>query len=210
RSRSLRARGDPEDRVAGGDLQQLLLGRVGTDAVEEHPDLELPAPHVRAQQLRLLLVGQLGGGERLHAPTDPQLAAARRAHVTHPLRVAARRDQVPLALEREQVHRGAAPLPALAAAHVQDAAPPDADPEPGQRGHRLIEQAAHQPADGGGRDHVPAVGAACWFWTDRHRKLLWLIVSSALYIEQCADSPGSMSRAMLLLLIAALKAGTLA
>src|SRR4029077_19535690 len=36
-------RGDAEDRVAGGDLEQLGVGGVGADPVEEHADLELPA-----------------------------------------------------------------------------------------------------------------------------------------------------------------------
>src|SRR5580692_5171 len=116
--------GDQEYGVAGGDLEQLLRGRVRADAVEEHPDLELPAPQVRAEQFRLLLVGQLGGGECLDAPTDAQLAAARHPQVAHPLGLTARRDEVPPALERERVHRVAAPLAALAAAHRQDPAAP--------------------------------------------------------------------------------------
>src|SRR5690606_27127035 len=41
--------GDPEDRVAGGDGEQLLVGGVGAEAVEERADLPLPAAQVGTQ-----------------------------------------------------------------------------------------------------------------------------------------------------------------
>src|SRR5260370_4173327 len=109
------------------------------------------------------------------------------AMVTSHQRVYERRDEIPRALEREQVHRGAAPLAAVGRAYVQDPAAQDADPEAGRRGHRAVKQAEYHAAGRAGRDHVTALGAACGFWTDRHRMLLWLDVSTALYIEQYAQ-----------------------
>ena len=121
----VRARlGDPEDRVTGRDLQQLGLGSVRADPVEEHADLELPALEVGPQHARLVRVGELGGGERLGAAAHPQLAAAGGTHVAHPLRLAAGRDQVTLAVQRQRVDRGGAPLPRLAPADGEDPVTP--------------------------------------------------------------------------------------
>src|ERR1035441_9086059 len=145
---------DPEDRVAGRDLEQPGVGRVGVDPVEEDADLELPAPQVSPQDLRLLVVGKLGGSEGPDAPADPQLAAALDAQVANPLGVTARRHQIPAAFVRQQVDRRGPPLAAGPAADGQDPAAPDADSGMSQRGDRAVEEAAQSAARGRGRHDV--------------------------------------------------------
>lgn len=51
--------GDEEDRVAGGDGQQLLVRGIVVDTLEEGADLELPPLQVGPEDGRLLLVGEL-------------------------------------------------------------------------------------------------------------------------------------------------------
>jgi hypothetical protein len=105
------ARLDAEDGVAGRDLAELGLGGLGVHAVEEHADLEPPALEVGAQQRGLDLVGQLDHAHVFRAAADAQLGlAVRGADVADPLGDAARRDQVPGAIDRQQVDRGAAQL----------------------------------------------------------------------------------------------------
>src|SRR5215469_11308994 len=108
---------DPEHRVVRGDGQQLVVGRIRADTLEEHADLELPLLEVGPQQARPVLDRYLGGGELLDPPADPQLATTGRPHIADPLRVPTGRNQVPLTLEGQWVHRGGPPLPRLAAAH---------------------------------------------------------------------------------------------
>ena len=52
-------------------LTQLLLGRVRTDAFEEHADLGLPALQVGAQDRSLLLVVELDGREADRCASRP-------------------------------------------------------------------------------------------------------------------------------------------
>src|SRR3569833_1201172 len=125
---------EKEDGVAGGDLQQLPVRGVRADAVEEHADLELPALEVGPEDVRLVLVGHLGGGEDLHPAAEVQFAAARDAHVADTLGVATWRDEVALALVHAQVERRGAPLAALAPADVEDARAEQTDPPAVQRG----------------------------------------------------------------------------
>jgi len=78
--------GDPEDRVVRGDREQLVVGGVRADSLEEHPDFELPLLEVGAQHARPVLDRHLRGGEPLDPAADPQLAAARllRTHWVFP------------------------------------------------------------------------------------------------------------------------------
>src|SRR5205807_2111307 len=100
---------------------EVLLARVGSHPLKERADLELPPLQIGAEEWRLLLVFKLGRGERLAAATDPQAALPARPQVPHPLGVTAGRDQVPLALVGEQVHRRAAGLAGLATADLEHA-----------------------------------------------------------------------------------------
>src|SRR5580658_951090 len=85
---------DQEYRVARSDFEQLGVGGVRGNPVEEHPDLHLPAPEVRPQDVGLLLIGQLGRGEALDLLANPEFSASRCAKVAYPLGLATRGDQV--------------------------------------------------------------------------------------------------------------------
>ena len=68
--------------------EQHLVGAVGVDAVEELPDLELPATEVGAQHVDLVGVGQLVGHVVGPAPAQQQVEPALvGADVAHPLAV---------------------------------------------------------------------------------------------------------------------------
>src|SRR5262245_59025283 len=56
---------DAERRVVGGDAAEVGVGRRRAHAVEEDADLELPSLQVGAQDLDLVVVGDLDGTERL-------------------------------------------------------------------------------------------------------------------------------------------------
>src|SRR4051812_45669565 len=112
-------RDHPKDRVAGGDGEQFVVGRVRTHAVEEDADLEFPALQVGAEDGGLLRVGELLWREALDAPAQPEFTLARRPQVAYPLGDAAWRDQVAAALEVEQVDRRLPQLAARPAFYVQ-------------------------------------------------------------------------------------------
>jgi hypothetical protein len=109
----------PEHRVVRRDPPKLLIARVRSDAVEEHADLGLPALQVGAEQRRLLVVEELGGGERLGATAKPQPPRAASAEVADPLRVPARRDEVASAVHHQQVDGRTARLARLTAAYLE-------------------------------------------------------------------------------------------
>src|SRR5579859_5710411 len=96
--RSGRGGTDFEHGMLGRGALELLVGGVGPDAFEEHSHLGLPALQVRAQDRRLLaVVDDLRRAETLRAPPDQQPALAAGAEIAHPLRVAARRYEIPVA-----------------------------------------------------------------------------------------------------------------
>ena len=64
--RSSAKRVDGEDRVPGGDREELLVGGILTDPLEEDADLGLPWPQVLAEDLRPFGVGHLDSAERLY------------------------------------------------------------------------------------------------------------------------------------------------
>ena len=113
------ARLDLEDGVLRADRAELVVAGVGADTVEEDTDFGLPPLEVGAEDRRLLVVGELVGLELLDLLADAELAFAGDAEVLHPLRDAARRDQILRVVDREQVHRVRAPLAARATAHAQ-------------------------------------------------------------------------------------------
>src|SRR4051794_39159382 len=76
---------DPEHRIPGRDRGDRLVGRVGTDALEELAALPLPPPQVRAEDLGLVGVVHLVERERLDPTTDPQLAGPGGTQVADPL-----------------------------------------------------------------------------------------------------------------------------
>ena len=85
---------DAEDRVVGRDPHELVRGRVGPDAIEELPDLPLPAAKVLAQDRLLLGIRDLNGPERLASPPEQKVPPAGYAKVANPLCVPARRNKV--------------------------------------------------------------------------------------------------------------------
>src|SRR3569833_2288599 len=129
---------EPEDRVTRCDLEQLLVGGGRVDAVEDHADLELPAPQVGAQDLRRLLVGHLGRGEDLDPAAEVLLPATGHPHVPNPLRVAAGGHEVALALVPEQVDGRGPPLAALAPTDVKDARAQQAAAHPGDAVREVV------------------------------------------------------------------------
>src|SRR5262249_17912692 len=119
---------------------------VGPDAAEELTDLPLPPLQVPTENGLLLVVGDLGGGEPFAMPAEEKLPLTGDAEVPYPLRVAARRDEVPRPVERQNVQRVAARRSRLAAPHLEHARAPDADAEPRRRGNDPVEDVAREPA----------------------------------------------------------------
>src|SRR5262249_50101092 len=130
---------DAKDGVPARDPTQVVVGGRRRDALEEAPDLESPAREVRSQDRRLVGVVQLDGAERLDAPAESQLATARDADVSHPLGLAARRDQITHAADLHEVHRDDAPLARLPAAYGKVTRSVEADPEPGEERGDAVE-----------------------------------------------------------------------
>ena len=100
---------DPEDRVGGRIRQGLELAA----------DLMPPALQVRLDQARLLLAGNLDRPEGLDPRAASEFARADGPEVPDPIRLAARRDKVPSAIELEDVHGDHVPASAPAPAHGQ-------------------------------------------------------------------------------------------
>jgi hypothetical protein len=88
--------------------------------LEEDPHLDRPSLEVSAQDRHLRLVRHLHCLERLHLVAKEQLAAAGHADVADPLRKAARRNEVLLALVAQKVDGMTVPFARLATAHPQD------------------------------------------------------------------------------------------
>jgi ATP-dependent exoDNAse (exonuclease V) beta subunit len=137
----------PEDRVAGRDAPQLVIGRIRANALEEDTDLELPPLQVGAQQWRLLVVDELGRREGLAPAAEEQRSlATRRSEVPHPLRLAAGRYEEAGALERQQVHGRPPGLAARPPAHLEDARAEDADTESRRGRNEPVEHVRGEPA----------------------------------------------------------------
>src|SRR6516164_6379578 len=150
----------PEDRVLGGDLAHLRVAGVRAHAFEEHADLGLPALQVGTQDRHLLPVADLERAERLAMAAANQPSLAADPNVAHPLGVPAGRDQVALAVEDEQVHRRAPPLPRASALDLEHARAPDADPQTREPRDDAVEDVLGEPAGAlemavGGRLHAP-------------------------------------------------------
>jgi hypothetical protein len=105
---------DLEDRVVRGDRQQLVVGAVRSDAVEELTDLPLPSTQIRPQDRRLVPIVQFLHTDGLGASADAQRALARGAHVQYPVGLAAWGHEVPATVDVQDVHRvwtGSRPRP---------------------------------------------------------------------------------------------------
>src|SRR4029453_3658350 len=111
----LEAARDPKDGVQRRDRAQVVVWRIGTDTLKKGADLPSPFLQVRSEKRHLLVVGKFGGGELLDPAALPQAALITRSEVAYPLRLAARRHDVPLAFVLERIHRRAPPLPPLSA-----------------------------------------------------------------------------------------------
>src|SRR6185436_869718 len=76
----------------------------------------------------------------------PQASLAGHADVAHPLRLAARRDDVSLAPVLERIHRRAPPLPALPAPDLEHAGAGEAHPEASESRDGWVEQVLREPS----------------------------------------------------------------
>src|SRR5690606_29114385 len=86
--------------------------------------------------------------ERLAPTPHGETAAADRSEVTHPLRVATRRDEVSLAVECQHVDGRGPPFSGLTSSHGEHSASPQAHPDSGEGLHGVVEQPRRTP---GGR-----------------------------------------------------------
>jgi len=135
--------------VLPGDGRELVVAPVGADTFEELPDLEAPAPQVGPQHGDLSgRIVDLGQGDALDPPPDPELRCACRPNVAYPLGVAARRDEVAGAVELEDVDHRRADLSAPAASHLQLARSPDADAHADETAHRGVHDSAGEAVGG--------------------------------------------------------------
>jgi hypothetical protein len=82
---------------------RFFFGRVRADPSKENAHLSLPPLEVRAQDWNLLIIMNLVTAKTLHSIFEQQLSLAGLAQVAHPLRQAARRDQVLVVFIRRQV-----------------------------------------------------------------------------------------------------------
>src|SRR4029079_110757 len=109
-------------------------------------DLPRPPSEVRAQDLLLARVDDLGGAKVLTTPAEQELAVACSAQVPNPLRLTSRSNQVSATTDGEQVDRRAARNAGLATAHFEDARAPHTDTHPGGGSDDAIEDIAREPA----------------------------------------------------------------
>src|SRR5689334_19950631 len=136
---------DREDRVVQRDPIEVGVRRFGPDSVEELSDFPLPAAQILAQHLSLRVVGDLACAELLPPPPDQEIAFTGDAQIAHPLRVAAWCDQVAGAVEGQDVHGCPVRPSRLAAAYLEDARSPHADPRAGQAGDEPVEDIPGEP-----------------------------------------------------------------
>src|SRR5918996_1658071 len=127
------------------DPAQLLVGRVGADALKERADLPRPLLQICAKKRQLVFVRKLGGEELVGPSTFSQPHLAAHAQVAHPLRLASGRHEVTLALELERIDGRAPPLAALPPAYLQDTRADEADAEAGQPGDDWVEDMLREP-----------------------------------------------------------------
>jgi hypothetical protein len=130
------------------DPLKLLGRRVWPYSVKELSDLPLPAAQVRAQNRLLLVIRNLDSCEVLAATAEQQIPFACDAQVTHPLSVAARRNQVANAVQSQRVDRIASRLAALATLDFEDPRPPHAQAKPSRARDERVHYLAVEPARG--------------------------------------------------------------
>ena len=141
-------RQDFENRVLGGDVEDLCVAGVWPNAVKEGADLELPPLQVSTQDWHLLLIRQLAPLESLRTPAGPQLTGPGYPQVAHPLTFATRRHQVTVALVIEQVHRCRTPNTARSTPHCQNPRSEQAQSMSGQERDGPVEDVAGEPSRG--------------------------------------------------------------
>src|SRR5258707_93967 len=133
--------------MVGRDEGDFSLRGTRANATEELLHLPRPLLQVGAQDRRFLVVGHLLYAYILGLPADGEPCGAADADITHPLRLAARGDQVALTLEGERVDRGAVPLAALAPPHREHPRPLHAQPEPaGEKADEWVEDSGGEEA----------------------------------------------------------------
>ncbi|GAA1569062.1 hypothetical protein GCM10009804_26870 [Kribbella hippodromi] len=148
---------DLEDGDAGGDVVEDLVGGVlGDVAAEEGADFPGPLLQVEAEGGDFVGVGEFLGAEGLGAAAELEAGDAAGAQVLHPLGVAARGDQVTLAVDDQQVHRRTPPLAGLATLDRQHPAAHQAHTELRQPGDDPVEDP--HAALGRGDDALAVVG----------------------------------------------------
>src|ERR671910_649525 len=189
-----RGREHLEGRMAGGDRAELVVGGVGAHALEEHADLDVPALEVGPQHRDLLVLGELTRPEVLDLLADPELPRAGHAQVAHPLRFAARSDEVALALVLEQVDRRRTPLAAGATPDGEHPRAQHAHTAAGQERDGGVEHVAGEPTggavmgshhpivtsrrSGGGPRQLRSVSSTTLIWT-------WSIMKSSTQPRNC-------------------------
>jgi hypothetical protein len=114
-----------------------VIGRI-RQSPEVGPHLVAPAREIRFSNAGLLVVGDFGRPEGRDPATPAKLASAGGAQVVDPLGIPARRDEIALTRELQDVDGHRAPLPAGPASHGKRGS----DAKPHQHG---IDDAADQP-----------------------------------------------------------------
>src|SRR3954451_9736262 len=101
--------------MVGSDAPEFALIGVRSDSAEERADLPFPTLEVGPQDRNLLaVIGNFDRGEPLCAPTQEQAALALGTQVPDPLSVPAWRLEIAVALESQNIDRGAPRLARLA------------------------------------------------------------------------------------------------
>ena len=137
---------DPEDRVVRRYAVEICARALGADPREELPDFPCPPSEVRAEDLLLVGVDDLGGVKVLTTPTEQEVAVACSTQVPNPLRLTSRSNQVSGTTDAEQVDGRATWDAGLATAHLEDPRAPHADTDPGRGSDDAVEDIAREPA----------------------------------------------------------------
>src|SRR5215207_6589056 len=98
------------------DARDLHIRRVGGHAVEERANLPGPATEIVAQESRLFGVGELHDANWLAPSAEAELRRPAGPNIPDPRGDPARRDQVALTTDLEQIDRRCAPFAAAPAA----------------------------------------------------------------------------------------------
>jgi len=125
---------------------ELFLWRRRAHAIEEDPNLSLPALEIGAQERRLLLIGKFNSSECLNVSAEEEFTTSGNAQVAYPLCLAPGCYQVAVTAVGEQVHRGGTPLTTRPPLDPQHPRTPDADAQPGRPSYGPVEHMLSHPS----------------------------------------------------------------